>query len=209
MSAWIRMIKDREASESLTEKLHRVRAPDGSVSNVMRVHSLRPETMIGHHALYMSVLHHDDNALPGWLLETIATYTSLLNRCDYSFTNHWSNARHLINDDARADEILAALQADAPERVFEGRDLALLRYTRKLTVVPGDIVRADIEAMRAAGAGDGDILEANQVCCYFNYANRSLNGLGVTLAGDVVGYYAEEGRSTGSGATFANRTRAE
>ena len=31
----------------------------------------------------------------------------------------------------------------------------------------------------------------NQIICYFNYANRLLNGLGVTMAGDVVGYYAE------------------
>ena len=50
----------------------------------------------------------------------------------------------------------------------------------------------DVEALRAAGATDGEILETNQVCCYFNYVNRSLNGLGVTLAGDVVGYYADD-----------------
>jgi hypothetical protein len=32
-------------------------------------------------------------------------------------------------------------------------------------------------------------LEANQIVCYFSYVNRSINGLGVTTAGDVVGYY--------------------
>ena len=29
----------------------------------------------------------------------------------------------------------------------------------------------------------------NQIVGYFNYANRLLNGLGVTTDGDVIGYY--------------------
>ena len=41
------------------------------------------------------------------------------------------------------------------------------------------------------GLDDGQILEANQIICYFNYVNRSLNGLGVTTAGDIVGFYSE------------------
>ena len=39
------------------------------------------------------------------------------------------------------------------------------------------------------GLDDGEILEANQIICYFNYVNRSINGLGVTTEGDIVGYY--------------------
>jgi alkylhydroperoxidase family enzyme len=54
------------------------------------------------------------------------------------------------------------------------------------------MARADVEALRAAGCDDGEILEANQVCAYFNYSNRLLNGLGVTTDGDVIGYYEEE-----------------
>lgn len=37
---------------------------------------------------------------------------------------------------------------------------------------------------------DGEILEVNQICCYFNYVNRLLNGLGVTFDGGVIGFYA-------------------
>ena len=46
--------------------------------------------------------------------------------------------------------------------------------------------------MREAGLDDGQILEVNQIICYFNYVNRSINGLGVTTEGDIVGYYAGE-----------------
>jgi alkylhydroperoxidase/carboxymuconolactone decarboxylase family protein YurZ len=50
---------------------------------------------------------------------------------------------------------------------------------------------ADIEAAKSLGASDGEILEVNQVCAYFCYSNRTINGLGVTLSGDSVGYYAD------------------
>ena len=189
MTAWIAMIADEDASPELREALDEARAPSGQVGNVMRVHSLRPATMHGHVRLYRAVLHDEANTVPMWLQETIASYVSILNDCAYSLTNHWANARHLIGDAARADAVEAALRADAPERAFDGLELAMLRYARRLTREPGAVVEADIAAMREAGASDGEILEVNQVCAYFAYANRLLNGLGVTLEGDVVGYY--------------------
>ena len=198
MSAWIRMLGNAEAGPELDSALQRVRSPAGTVDNVMRVHSLRPSTMTGHHALYMSVLHDDANVLPGWFLETVASYVSILNRCPYSLTNHWANARHLMADDGKAERVRAALDADAPERAFEGRELAMLRYARKLTLAPGTMAESDVQAMRDEGVDDGEILEVNQVCGYFNYVNRCLNGLGVTLKGDVIGYYAGAPDSEGA-----------
>jgi len=56
----------------------------------------------------------------------------------------------------------------------------------------GEMVKADVLALRKAGWEDGEILEINQIVGYFNYANRLLNGLGVTTDGDVVGYYKED-----------------
>ncbi|MDH3663664.1 MAG: alkylhydroperoxidase, partial [Alphaproteobacteria bacterium] len=166
------------------------------VDNVMRVHSLRPSTMRGHVRLYRAVLHDDANTVPMWLQETIASYVSTLNNCAYSFSNHWANARHLIlternAEPALADSIEAALVDDAPERVFGGAELAMLRYAKRLTRTPESMAISDLDAMREHGVDDGQILEVNQIVGYFNYVNRLLNGLGVTLDGDVVGYYAE------------------
>ncbi len=191
MSAWIKMIADEEADEALQEVLQLARTPHGTVDNVMRVHSLRPNSMKGHVILYRAALHDDANTLPEWLLETISSYVSILNGSDYSFANHWSNARHLIGDDERADKILAALQARTPGDVFDGRELALLQYAEKLTLRPAEMEQADVQALKAAGVDDGEILEAVQIIGYFNYVNRHLNGLGVTTDGDIVGYYAD------------------
>ena len=189
--AWINMLSDEEADDNLKEILDLARTPHGTVDNVMRVHSLRPSTMRGHVVLYRAALHDDSNTIPEWLQETIASYVSILNDCPYSLANHWANARHLINDEQKADSIKEALDKRCPEAVFNGRELALLQYTSKLTLSPGEMAKGDVEELRRAGLDDGEILEANQIIGYFNYANRTLNGLGVTTEGDIVGYYAD------------------
>ncbi|MEO0822934.1 MAG: peroxidase-related enzyme [Pseudomonadota bacterium] len=193
MSAWIRMIADAEADADLADALAGARTPHGTVDNVLRVHSLRPNTMRGHMILYKAALHDPANTLPLWLQEVVASYVSILNDCAYSLSNHWANARHLMGDAARADAIGAALEARRPQDALDGRELALMRYAEKLTLRPGEMQAADVAALREAGLDDGEILEANQIVCYFNYVNRSINGLGVTTEGDVVGYYAESG----------------
>lgn len=192
MSAWISMISDEQADENLLDALKLARTPHGTVDNVMRVHSHRPNTMRGHVALYRAALHDDSNTIPEWLQETISSYVSILNKCDYSLANHWSNARHLIADDTKADAIEKALHQDNPDAVFDGAELALMQYARKLTVTPSQMQESDVAALRSAGLGDGEILEANQIIGYFNYVNRLLNGLGVTTDGDTVGYYSGE-----------------
>jgi uncharacterized peroxidase-related enzyme len=191
MAAWISMIGDAEAGPALMSALDAARTPHGTVDNVMRVHSHRPNTMNGHVVLYRAALHDDANTLPTWLQETIASYVSVLNDCTYSYANHWKNAAHLIGDADRADRIEAALQSRRPEDVFDGAELALMRYAEKLTMTPGSMTEPDVAALRAAGLDDGAILEANQIVCYFNYVNRSINGLGVTTEGDIVGYYSD------------------
>ena len=190
MAAWIKMVGDDDAGPELREVLDLARTPHGTVDNVMRVHSLRPNTMRGHVVLYRAALHDDANTIPMWLQETISSYVSVINDCAYSYANHWKNAAHLIGDAARAAEIETALQARRPEQAFAGTELALLRYAEKLTATPGEMSEDDVTALRDAGLDDGEILEANQIICYFNYVNRSINGLGVTTAGDIVGYYA-------------------
>ena len=92
MSSWIKMLSEEEADTELKQALDEARTPHGTVDNVLRVHSLRPNTMKGHMALYKSCLHDDTNTLPEWLQETISSYVSNLNSCEYSLLNHWKNA---------------------------------------------------------------------------------------------------------------------
>jgi uncharacterized peroxidase-related enzyme len=186
------MIPLEQAQGALVSAYEKVKTPHGTVDNVMKAHSLRPHTMEGHVTLYRSVLHSPDNTLPFGFLEVVASYVSMLNRCDYSLTHHWANAMRLMADPMRADAVHRALQERQPHKAFTGKELALLVYAGKLTTDVAHMVKADIDALHAVGCDDGEILEVNQVCAYFNYSNRLLNGLGVSTQGDVIGYYKEQ-----------------
>ena len=192
MSSWIKMINDEDADEELKIALNEAKTPHGTVDNVLRVHSLRPSTMIGHMKLYKSVLHDKKNTIPMWFQETISSYVSIINNCNYSFENHWKNAVFLINNKEKSEEIRLALENNKPENCFKNKELALLKYAKKLTLNPGEINQKDFQKLKKTGLSDGEILEANQIICYFNYVNRSINGLGVTTQGDIVGYYNDE-----------------
>jgi uncharacterized peroxidase-related enzyme len=61
------------------------------------------------------------------------------------------------------------------------RERGLLVYALKLTRTPAAMSEADVQAMRAAGLDDAEILDANQVTSYFAYANRLADGLGIEL----------------------------
>jgi uncharacterized peroxidase-related enzyme len=191
MSAWIEIVQPEDAEGQLQETYDQVKSPHGTVDNVMKVHSLQPKTMLGHLHLYQSILHNSDMTLPVWFLEVVSSYTSMINECEYSLTHHFSNARQLIGDDARADAVFDALGSDQLDGIFSRRETALLKYAAKLTRSVGSILEADILELQEANCSDQEILEVNQVVAYFNYSNRVLNGLGVTTEGDVVGYYPQ------------------
>ena len=147
------MVTDEEASEKLTKVLNSVKTPHGTVDNVMRVHSLRPSTMKGHYKLYKSVLHDEENFIPTWFQETISSYVSIINNCEYSFANHWKNAKDLINDEIKSNQIEKALKTKNLDKYFSGKELALLNYAEKLTLSPGMMKKSDVIKLKNLGFG--------------------------------------------------------
>ncbi|HJP45196.1 MAG TPA: hypothetical protein QGH18_04230, partial [Arenicellales bacterium] len=75
--SWINTIPYDTSSGTLRTLYDRVKGPNNNIDNIMMAHSLRPHTMRGHMAIYKNVLHHNDNTLPKWLLETIGVWVSL------------------------------------------------------------------------------------------------------------------------------------
>jgi|TARA_B100001105_G_scaffold62119_1_gene48180 uncharacterized peroxidase-related enzyme len=57
----------------------------------------------------------------------------------------------------------------------------MIGYAVKLTRSPGEMERADVDALRAAGFSDRDVLDITEVTAYYAYANRIADGLGITL----------------------------
>ncbi len=185
--SWIRTIPDDQAEGKLKTLYDRVRGPNGAIDNIMRVHGLRPHSLAGHMALYKAVLHHYGNAIAKETLEALGVYVSLLNGCGYCVAHHSAGLARLLRDEARAATIGEALAADRPEAAFAGRELAMMRYAKALTLAPAEMAEEHAGALRAAGLDDGEILEVNQVVSYFAYANRTVLGLGVSTRGDALG----------------------
>ncbi len=192
--SWIERLPYERATGRLRSIYDRIKGPHGELDNILTVHSLRPHTLEGHMALYKNVLHHAGNQLPVWLLETIGIYVSLLNRCDYCVDHHYAGLRRLLADEDRVSAIRSALEASDLEW-FPPRERGMLEYSRRLTRDPASVTEADIERLRAVGLDDGEILEVNQVVAYFAYANRTVQGLGVSTQGDVLGLSPGDGSS--------------
>ncbi|MGJ8546961.1 MAG: carboxymuconolactone decarboxylase family protein [Sulfitobacter sp.] len=185
---WIKTIPFNEATGKLKELYARVTGPNNNVDNIMMMHSLRPHTMEGHMAIYKYVLHHRDNQIPKWFLEVLGVWVSSLNDCTYCVEHHFAGMKRLLRDDARSDAIRAAIETrDLAALPLDGAQLAAMRYAQALTLAPADLRALDVEALRMAGWSDGEILEINQVCAYFAYANRTVLGLGCSTEGDIIG----------------------
>ncbi len=184
---WIKTIDYDDASPELRRQYRRIQGPTGQIDNVLQVHSLRPHTLAGHVVLYKSVLHHSNNQLPKWYLESIGIYVSHLNNCTYCVKHHLEGLKRLLGDTARFYKIKAFLLSERTDFDMDQRLLSGLSYAYKLTLEHEEISYADIEQLRQNGFSDGEILEINQVVSYFNYVNRTVMGLGVTTDGEKLG----------------------
>lgn len=186
--AYIDVISPAQASGRLQNLYQRVQSKDGQVDNVLQVHSLRPHTLEGHMAIYKAVLHHSNNRLPEWYLETIGVLVSRLNGCGYCSAHHTEGLKRLLKAGSMdCNAYLRALDESVPGEPFTPREQAGLVYAQKLTQTPGQIGAEDINTLHSAGFDDGEILEINQVSAYFAYANRTVTGLGVNIEGEVLG----------------------
>jgi len=184
---WIKIIEYREASGKLKKLYDRIVGPSGYLDNILKIHSLRPNTLEGHMSIYKNVLHHSNNTLPKWLLEALGVYVSHLNQCDYCFDHHFEGMRKLLNNDTRAQEIRQAIINDRLDSAFDVEKQVLFDYAKILTMDPAGLDINIINNIKARGYDDGQVLEVNQVISYFAYANRTVSGLGVTVKEDILG----------------------
>jgi len=185
--SWIQTIAYADAKDKLLKLYDRIKGPNNNVDNIMLAHSLRPHTMEGHMAIYKYVLHHSSNTTPKWFLEALGVYTSMCNACEYCVEHHYAGMSRLVKNGARAKAIRSAMELDDLVSAFNQKQVAALKYARKLTLSPQSLNQNDIQKLRDTDWEEGEILEINQVVAYFNYANRTVLGLGVNTEGDIIG----------------------
>ncbi len=191
--SWIETIKYEDAKGKLKTLYDKVKGPDDNVDNIMMMHSLRPHTMEGHMTMYKYVVHHSGNTIPKWFLETLGVWVSSLNQCDYCVDHHYAGLSRLLATEKPADTSKAPAirqgidQRDIDATPLDQQQKLAMRYAQLLTENPAAINQELVSQLRSAGYSDGEILEINQVTSYFNYANRTVLGLGCNTDGDILG----------------------
>ncbi len=193
---WIDHITYEDADSSLKKLYNRVKGPDNQIDNILMAHSLRPHTLTGHMALYKNVIHNTNNTLPKWYLEAIGVYVSFLNHCDYCVEHHFAGLQKLWNDEDKSTAFLHALKHNLLQDFFEKKWFKGFGYANILTMIPKEISQNDVAHLQEIGFTDGEVLEINQVVSYFNYANRTVLGLGVHTKGDILGLSPNDSSDT-------------
>ena len=185
--SWIKVVSYNDAVGKLKKLYDRIKGPDNNVDNVMMIHSLRPHSMVGHMYLYKNVLHHSGNTLDKSFLEALGVYVSYLNKCDYCYQHHFAGYSRLINDSEKSNLFKDSIESGNLEAYADSKELSAFEYAKALTLNIVDVNEESVEPLKTEGYTDGEILEINQVVSYFNYANRTVLGLGVSINGDIVG----------------------
>ena len=174
----IRTIDEQNADGRLAELYHEYAEADGTVGNVLRIHALNPDSLEAHVALYIQCMKR-----PGPLShaerEVIGLVVSRINACRYCVAHHTAGlARRLPEERRHLAEALAAADHTAVDGLT-AREAALAEYAARVTRDPAATSDADVDALRAAGLTDREILDATQIAGYFNYVNRMILALGV------------------------------
>jgi len=185
--SWIKTIAFKEATGSLKKLYDRIKGPQDKVDNVLTIHSLRPHTLESHMSMYKAVIHHRDNTLPKWYLETLGVWVSQLNDCEYCVSHHSVGLQRILKDDSKYKSIKAFIGGGSASPDLEGKWQHGLAYAKQLTKEASSIKQVDVENLKKAGFTEGEVLEINQLVSYFNYVNRTVLGLGVNTNGDIIG----------------------
>lgn len=80
--AWINVIKEDEARGKLREFYDAHKTADGSVDNILKIHSLNPSSLESHHAFYRTLMYGKSD-LSRAQREMIAVVVSAVNQCHY------------------------------------------------------------------------------------------------------------------------------
>ena len=174
--AWIKIIDEENAEDSLKEQYAQLVEPWGGVDNILKIHSLNPESLAAHVKLYKTLMY-GKSPLRRTEREMIAVVVSAINQCHYWIVHHGEGLLKLTKDES----IVNQLKSDYTLANISTKQMAMLNYAAKLTERPADIFNRDIEELREVGFKDRAILDINQIVAYYAFVNRIADGLGVDL----------------------------
>ncbi len=170
---WLRVPSEDELPKEVVELWQPSLEKLGFVPNVLRLFALRPRHLLAWNAHYEETMR-GDSGLTKAEREMIAVVVSVTNECAYCTAAHSAALRKLTKDPGLAD----AVAEDHAAAEISARMKRALDYAVKLTRAPQEMTEADVDALRAAGWSDEDIMDIAEITALFNFSNRLASGLG-------------------------------
>ena len=181
-TSWIEEIDRKDAEGKLEEIYIEIEKRRGKIANIMKVHSLNPESMKAHMDIYTTLMF-GKSGLSREEREMIAVAVSAANGCDYCINHHAEALNNYWKDEKKLKDFIES-KLEMPERKQR-----MTEYAIKLTKRPRAMEEGDILILRECGFSDRDILDINMIASYFNFVNRIALGLGVEFSSEeVTGY---------------------
>jgi uncharacterized peroxidase-related enzyme len=174
---YIKTVELNEASGELRDIYSKVVGERGKLSNILKIHSLLPNTMITHLDFYMSIMF-NKAGIRRADAELIATVVSAANKCEYCVNHHAEALKSYWKDEDKVKQVAEDFRkVDLTEK-----QNAMLEFAEKLTLYPGEMKEDDVNGLREIGFSDEEILSITLITNYFNFVNRVANGLGVDFS---------------------------
>jgi uncharacterized peroxidase-related enzyme len=161
----IQAVNHAEATGDTKVLLDGVKAAIGAVPNIFATFAQSPKVLEGYLALSKSL---GGGLLNARLREQIALAIAGVNACDYCASAHTAIGK--MNGLAQ-DELARNLAGQSEDAQVQ----AALTFVRKAVKDRGQVADADVQALRDAGFGDGEIVEivahigVNLLTNYFNH----------------------------------------
>jgi len=174
--SFIEVIGYEAAEGRLKEVYEEILQKRGAIAEVHKIQSLNPESIIHHMELYLGIMF-GKSPLRRYQREMMAVIVSVHNQCEYCQVHHSTALNHFWKDEQKIQQ----LRADYTKLSLSEADKLLCGLAKNLTLHPGQANEAALEPLKKTGLEDRAILDATLVIAYFNFVNRIVMGLGVTL----------------------------
>lgn len=182
---YIEVISHKKSTGELKAIYDNLVATRGKLAEVHTIQSLNPPTIISHMNLYKDIMF-GQSPLKRDQREMMGVIVSAANQCDYCVQHHYEALLHYWKDSKRIDLLIRQPGAAG----LSLQDQALCMFARELTLNPELSTRQKIDELRQTGLTDRAVLDATLVVGYFNFVNRIVLGLGLSVSTtESSGYY--------------------
>ena len=167
---FIQTIPETEAEGELREIYEGDEQTLGYVPNHAKVFSLRPDVLAAWRGLQGSI--RKNLRLRRYELVTLAAAQAL--DCRYCLLAHGA----ILTKNGVGVDQLRALLSDFHDAGLEPAEVALMDFAQKIARSANEITQADVDALRALGLEDVEILDAALAATLRSFASKTFNALG-------------------------------